>query len=289
MEKTEIERVRSFNRAVTQRTGALDQSYLGEGRPLGQARLLFEIGPGGADLRALRERLGLDSGYLSRLLRSLDRQRLVTVSQDGQDRRRRRVALTQAGVRAWQAYEGKSDDLARSLLASLGASQRRRLVAAMADVEALLAAAATTIAAEPHDNADANRCLDAYFSELDHRFDGGFDAGKGGGKPVEPVCFLIARQEGVAVGCGVLMRHDASTGEIKRMWVAPGARGTGLSRRLLEALEARARDAGMSRIVLDTNSALSEAQALYDKAGYHRIERYNDNPYAQVWFSKDLR
>ena len=80
MENAQIGTVRDFNRVVTLRTGAVDGSYLGRGRPLGQARLIFEIGPRGGDLRALRERLKLDSGYMSRLLRALERQGLVAVA-----------------------------------------------------------------------------------------------------------------------------------------------------------------------------------------------------------------
>jgi DNA-binding MarR family transcriptional regulator len=79
MDRTQIQRVRRFNRLVTQRVGALEDGYLSRGRPLGEARLIFEIGADGADASSLRGRLGLDSGYLSRLLRSLDAQGLVTV------------------------------------------------------------------------------------------------------------------------------------------------------------------------------------------------------------------
>ena len=114
-----IEQVRSFNRLVTLRTGALNDSYLGRGRPLGEARLLFEIGPDGSDIRSLRERLGLDSGYISRLLKSLEAEGLVTVQSDSSDRRRRRVALTAKGRSEHAAYDTLSDDLARSLLDGL--------------------------------------------------------------------------------------------------------------------------------------------------------------------------
>jgi DNA-binding MarR family transcriptional regulator/ribosomal protein S18 acetylase RimI-like enzyme len=290
MDPSAIERIRSFNRAVTQRIGALDQSYLGRGRPLGQARLIFEVGPTGAELAALRQTLALDSAYLSRLLRTLERQGLVVVTIDAADGRRRRVHLTPAGLAEWNAYDAMSDDLARSVATPLSASQRERLVEAMAEIERLLAASAITIAAEPADSADAQACLNAYFDELDQRFEGGFDRGPGGADdlPAPPGCFLVARLEDRPVGCAMLKALDANTGEIKRMWVAEGTRGLGLSRRLLGELETRAAKAGMTRIRLDTNRVLGEAQALYDKTGYRRIERYNDNPYAHVWFEKDL-
>ena len=228
---------------------------------------------------------------MSRLLRTLERHRLVIVTVDPDDARRRRVELTPAGLAEWQAYDAMSDDLARAMIEPLGASQRRRLVEAMAEVERLLAASSITIDAEPADSADAHACLNAYFDELDRRFEGGFQRGSGGADdlPLPPGCFLVARLNGRPVGCGMLKALDTGTGEIKRMWVAPEARGLGLSRRLLGELESRATTAGMTRIVLDTNRVLSEAQALYLKAGYRYIERYNDNPYAHLWFEKRLR
>src|SRR2546430_9117941 len=87
MEPGMIGQVRSFNRAVTQRAGALNDAFLSRGRPLGQARLLWEIGPAGSDVRLLRSRLDLDSGYLSRLLRSLESDGLVAVEPSQADRR----------------------------------------------------------------------------------------------------------------------------------------------------------------------------------------------------------
>ena len=291
MDHSQIERVRSFNRLVTLRTGALNGSYLGRGRPLGQARLLFEIGSNGGDMRRLRERLGLDSGYLSRLMKSLAAQSLIVIQDDPVDRRRRHVTLTAEGQAEHAAYDALSDELARSFLEPLNASQRSRLLAAMAEVEALMSAASVNIDIEPADSEDAVWCLDAYFRELDERFESGFDPAKGGSDAdasTGAACFMLARLDGRPIGCGVLKALDPQTGEIKRMWVAPHARGLGLSRRLLETLEAHARRSGMTRVWLDTNRALTQAQALYRKAGYHEIDRYNDNPYAHFWFEKKL-
>lgn len=287
-------RVRSFNRMVTLRTGALNDSYLGRGRPLGQARVLFEIEPAGSDVRALRERLGLDSGYLSRVLKSLQRQGLVKVTRHDSDRRQRQVALTAAGRAEQAAYDALSEELAHSLLAPLNASQRERLVAAMAEVEALMTAGAVVIEAERADGDAARHCLEAYFGELAERFDTGFDPTKGSSAPDDAAlspplgCFLIARLHGRPIGCGGLRTLESGVGEIKRMWVAPEARGLGVARRLLGALEDRARGLGMNRVRLDTNRTLTQAQTLYRRAGYREIERFNDNPYAHFWFEKEL-
>lgn len=292
MDHSFIEQVRSFNRAVTLRTGALNDSYLGRGRPLGQARVLFEIGPEGSDLSSLRERLGLDSGYTSRLLRALEADGLVIMQPDDKDGRRRRLILTEKGLGEHTAYDMLSDRLAQSLLDTLSVSQCARLVGAMAEIERLVKAASVTITAEPEDSADAQRCVSAYFNELHERFEGGFDPGNSGyaGKPQAKGAgtFLIARLDGCAIGCGAMKAFDASTGEIKRMWIAPEARGMGVARRLLEALEHEAMRAGFTRILLDTNRSLGEAQALYRKSGYRETEPYNENSYADFWFEKRL-
>ena len=155
------------------------------------------------------------------------------------------------------------------------------------------AAASVEIAREPADSEDAVRCVEAYFRELDARFERGFDPGGGGygggaARDEGKGCFLIARLHGRAVGCGALRALDALTGEIKRMWIAPEARGHGIARRLLDALEEEARGFGMSHVRLDTNRTLGEALALYRKAGYREIARYNDNLYADFFFEKAL-
>ena len=184
MDGAQVQRVRSFNRLVTQRVGALDESYLKRGRPLGEARLLFEVGPEGADLRALRDRLALDSGYLSRLLNSLTAQGLVEVGKDARDGRLRRAILTRKGRAERAAYGRLSDALGASMLAPLDSSQRERLVEAMGEVERLLRAGRVVISFELPASADARACLDAYFREIAERFEAGFDPAQGALRPL---------------------------------------------------------------------------------------------------------
>src|SRR5512132_283390 len=112
MSNQAIAGIRSFNRVVVQSVGALEDHYLSRGLPLGEARVLWEIGLQGRDLRDLRARLDLDSGYLSRLLRSLEATGLVTVAPSASDRRVRRASLTRAGRRERQILDARSDDLA---------------------------------------------------------------------------------------------------------------------------------------------------------------------------------
>jgi DNA-binding MarR family transcriptional regulator len=289
-----IEQVRSFNRTVTQRIGVLQDEYLARGRPLGASRVLWEVGRAPVDVRALRARLDLDSGYLSRLLRSLEADGLVVVEPDAADRRVRTVRLTDAGRAERAVLDRESDALAESLLAPLGDGQRERLVEAMAVVERLLTAGLVAVAVEDPRSAAARFCLDAYAAELDATFEGGFDTGRS--RPVDPAALtpprgllLVARLHAEPIACGALKLPPGEPAEIKRLWVAPAARRLGVARRVLAELEARARQAGAEVVRLDTNRALRAATTLYRSAGYIEVPAFNDEPYAHHWFEKRLR
>ena len=140
----------------------------------------------------------------------------------------------------------------------------------------------------------AQACIDCYMHELTVRFEDGFQPNEGpSAEPHELVhprgVFLVGMLEGRPVACGALKNLAPGVGEIKRMWVAPQARGLGIAKRILSELERHASELGFNTIRLDTNKALSEAAAMYKKFGYVEIERYNDNPYAHMWFQKILR
>lgn len=140
---------------------------------------------------------------------------------------------------------------------------------------------------------DAIFCLDGYFSEIDRRFATGFDRSRGGAAGDAAYAsptgdFLVARLQGKAVGCGGIAFRDGGFAEIKRMWVSQDARGHGVGYQILLRLEQVARDAGNTRVRLDSNSSLTEARALYARCGYAEIARYNDNPYADLWFERTL-
>jgi len=294
MDPDRVNQVREFNRTVTERAGVLHDHYLGRGRPIGEARLLWEIGAGpGRDVRALRDRLGLDSGYVSRLLRSLESAGLVTVRPAPQDRRVRAVSLTAAGRAERAALDKLSDELAGSLLAPLNDVQQARLVAAMAEVERLLTAATVTVRVTDPDHPDAQWCLRSYHAELHERFDTGFDPTRSslpdpGELRAPNGLFLVARLHGEPVGCAGLKLPAEAAAEIKRMWVAPRARGAGLARRLLADLESHAVAHGRDTLRLETNKALTEAISLYRSAGFAEIPAFNDEPYAQHWFEKAI-
>lgn len=285
--------VRRFNRAVTQRIGALDDHYLSRDRPLGEARVLWEIGDDGCEVRALRSRLGLDSGYLSRLLRSLEADRLVTVTASDRDRRVRTAQLTKAGRAERAVLDRRSDALARSMLDALDGPQREQLVSAMATAERLLTAALVTVDAVDPGHPPAQHALRHYVAELDRRFAGGFDLDTALPLDLDDMrppqgAFLVAMLRDEPVGCGGLKYRDGGPAELKRMWVAPSVRGLGIGRRLLAALEARAAADGCRAVQLDTNGSLTEAIAMYRSSGYREVPAFNDEPYADHWFEKRL-
>ncbi len=143
---------------------------------------------------------------------------------------------------------------------------------------------------DPHGE-EARTAMAAYFAELDARFPDGFDPGSDadlGAMAAPTGSFLLAREGGRVVGCGGVQTIGDGIGEVKRMWVHEGSRGSGLGTRLLAALEERCAALGHRLVRLDTNGVLVEAVALYRRAGYREIERYNDNPYAERFFEKAL-
>jgi DNA-binding MarR family transcriptional regulator/N-acetylglutamate synthase-like GNAT family acetyltransferase len=287
----EVDQVRRFNRVVTERVGALSDRFLGRPRPLGEARLLWEIGIEGCEVRLLRSRLGLDSGYLSRLLRSLEAARLVEVATSDGDQRVRVARLTAAGRRERERLDERSDKLAQSLLAPLNAQQRDRLVVAMLEVEHLLIAASVEIRPVDPEHPDARHCLAEYVAELNRRSTRGFDPSVGATAlphEVRPPAgqFFVAYLHHEAIGCGAVKHHADAPAEIKRMWIAPQARGLGLGRRLLETLEACALAGGARVLHIETSAVLSEAIALYRSAGWVEVPAFNDEPFADHWFEK---
>jgi DNA-binding MarR family transcriptional regulator/GNAT superfamily N-acetyltransferase len=293
MRAEQIATVRSFNRITMERVGALSEEFLDRSRPLGQSRLLWEIGAGGADVRDLRARLGLDSGYLTRTLQALEREGLVRVDGGRADRRVRRASLTAKGLQEWRELDRRSDTLAASVLEPLGDRQRDELAGAMRTVERLLTASIIRIGVEGPRSVDARWCLEQYFLELNERFDVGFDPARSISADAEELmppagALLVARLRGAAVGCGALKLHGGVPAEIKRMWVSPEARGLGLGRRLLHELEEHARRAGARVARLETNRSLTEAISLYRRSGYEEVDAFNDEPYAHHWFEKRL-
>ena len=272
-----ISRVRRFNRAVTSEVGALDTSFLGRGRPLGAARVLNAIGHGRSDVAELRDYLALDSGLMSRLLRSLEEEGLVTTKPHPEDARRRIAKLTAAGRREFEAYETLS----------------KALLAAMDMVAAALGRSRISIDLLDPRSEPARYCLGEYYAELSRRFARGYDVALSRDPDATDMiaprgAFFVALSDGLPLGCVGLKGAGGPLAEIKRLWVAPAARGLGLARRLMDAAETAARQLSITTLRLDTNSALGEAMQLYRRTGWTEIERFNDDPYPDLFFEKRL-
>jgi ribosomal protein S18 acetylase RimI-like enzyme len=205
----------------------------------------------------------------------------------------RRALLTDAGLAERAMLDQRSNELARSILEPLTDRQQDRLIAAMADVERLLTASMVEIAPYDPRHPYSRYCLQQYFTELAERFQAGFDPDRSISAADEELTppaglLLVATLHGEPIGCGALKFHDGQPTELKRMWIAPQARGMGLGRRLLAELEDHAVAAGSQLIRLETNRTLREAIALYQSAGYREVAAFNDEPYADHWFEKVL-
>jgi DNA-binding MarR family transcriptional regulator/GNAT superfamily N-acetyltransferase len=282
-----IERIRDFNRFYTERLGLLTDQYLDRDRPLGPSRLLWEIGDRAA-VRELRDRLNLDSGYLSRLLRTLEEQGLIRVVPDPADGRARIAELTDAG----RAERGVLDDQSRAgvvaLLGELSPGQQEQLAAAQQQVKRLLRLATVTVAAVEADDPRAWQCLHRYAAELAGRFPEGYDEATLTRPEDLNGRLLLACERDRPAGCGAWVRIAPGVAEVRHLWIDRTARGLGLGRRLLTDLETDVAVHGIGTVRLGTHGSLDEAIALYRNSGYHEIGAYAASPYNQLCFEKQV-
>ncbi len=291
MHQDEITRIRNFGRSVAVEVGALEDSFLNRGRPLGAARVLNAIGLGYENLSELRAFLRLDTGLLSRLLRGLEAEGLIETKPNPNDRRSRIASLTANGKEEFDIYEKLSDERAATILARH--KHARRLLDAMDIVTVALSR--EDIAFEEADYASgiATKCLSAFAAELSKRLKLEFDLKKSGDPELSQMkpphgTFVVARLGDMPVGCVGVKGTGVHFAEVKRMWIAPAARGLGLARRMMTTAEDAARALGIDTLRLDTNSALFEAVSLYRNMGWTEIERFNNDPYPDLFFEKQL-
>ena len=281
--------VRRFNRFYTRRIGVLDEGLLDTPFTLAESRLLWEL--------AHRERttaselardLGLDRGYMSRLLRGLRERGLVTSTRAAHDARHSLLALTAEGRKAYAPLDRRTQAQVASMLEALAEAERSRLVAAMGTIERLLEpepGRAAPWLLRPHRPGDLGWVIarhgalyaheygwDIRFEALVARIAAHFVEHL---EPQREACW-IAERDGANVGCVFLVqaRDDASdavlpgVAQLRLLLVEPSARGLGIGARLVDECERFARAAGYRRIVLWTNSVLVAARAIYAKAGY---------------------
>ncbi|MGD0703669.1 MAG: aminotransferase class I/II-fold pyridoxal phosphate-dependent enzyme [Trebonia sp.] len=286
--RQDVAAFRQFNRRFTQQAGVLADQYLGQARPLGAARVLFEIGSG-VSLRELRTRLSLDPGYLSRIIRSLEDEGLIRVGAHPGDGRLRVAGLTPAGEAELAEQDRRANGAAEGLLGTLAEGQRRELMAALGTAQRLLRLAAVSVRVADPASADVRGCLAAYVAELRERFPEGFDEAdlvQAQEMQGDAGVFLVAYEDGCPIGGGALRALEPGTGEIRHLWVAAGARGLGVGRRLLTGLEREAASRGLGVVRLGTHRVLTEAFQLYRGSGYTEIPRYGHDSHADFWFEK---
>jgi GNAT superfamily N-acetyltransferase len=164
---------------------------------------------------------------------------------------------------------------------------------AMHEAEHHLTASSVQITPVDPEHPDARYCLAQYVAELNRRSERGFDPSVGATAlphEVRPPAgeFFVAYLNGEAVGCGAVKHHAKAPAEIKRMWIAPSARGLGLGRRLLGTLEASALAGGARVARIETSAVLAQAIALYRSADWVEVPAFNDEPFADHWFEKAL-
>ena len=250
----------------------------------------------GCEVRLLRSRLGLDSGYLSRLLRSLESAGLVNVAASPERQTVRVRASPPRAARSAPRSIARSDELAGSLLEPLNTSPSAPPAGGCHGRGLRLTDRRRAWRSRPVDpeHPDARYCLAEYVAELNRRSERGFDPSVGATAlphEVRPPAgrFFVAYLHGEAIGCGAVKHHAGAPSEIKRMWIAPAARGLGLGRRLLEAARGvRARQAARASRASRRAPSCTEALALYRSAGWVEVPPFNDEPFADHWFEKAL-
>jgi DNA-binding MarR family transcriptional regulator/GNAT superfamily N-acetyltransferase len=276
-----VEAVRGFNRFYTQKIGVLREGLLASPFPLTEARILYELGRRG-DLTAadLCRDLGLDAGYVSRILRSFEKRRLITRRRSADDGRQSFVALTEAGREAFALLNRRSRTEVGSLLKRLPASEQTRLVASMRSIERLLGAAPDAKPAwrlrchGPGDMGWVVQRHGAIYAE-DYGWDESFEAMVAeiiakfiqNYDPARERCW-IAECDGVAAGSVFLVRHSDSIAKLRLLIVDPAARGLGIGAALVDECLRFAGAAGYRRVTLWTQSILTAARRIYQAAGF---------------------
>jgi DNA-binding MarR family transcriptional regulator/GNAT superfamily N-acetyltransferase len=277
-----VQAVRRFNRFYTREIGVLGSSYLEPGFSLTEGRVLYELAQSdGTTARRLRQDLGLDAGYLSRILKTFEAKGYLTRRTSARDRRASELTLTAAGRRLFAALDARSDRAAGALIGTLRDEERERLAGAMATIESLLSRTdPPPVTLRPHRPGDMGWVIErhavvyaaeqgwgprfeALIMDIVARFIDHHD-------PESERCW-IAERAGQRVGCVFLVRHDATTAKLRLLLVDPAARGLGLGRRLVDECIRFARAAGYRTLTLWTQSNLLPARALYAAAGFRLV------------------
>ncbi len=289
----QVSAVRQFNRFYTARLGLLRRRHLDGDFTLTEARILYEIGASpGMNASALCQILELDAGYISRLLSALARRKLVRQVTSAADGREKLLTLTATGMKAAAQLDRQSTMQIEKMLAHLSAADREAMVASLARVRSMLAEPSKPPVRIERLRSSSNEALDILheYYEAVHVVQRDTPAGIQKMLKATDSGMWVAFLADEVVGC-VVLRKLASiphAAECKRLYVRPAARGNRIADMLLDAMEAFARSKHVKWIYLDTYDDLKTAISLYEKRGYERCERYNDNPQATLFMRKDL-
>ncbi|MGA3236913.1 MAG: helix-turn-helix domain-containing GNAT family N-acetyltransferase [Bryobacteraceae bacterium] len=294
-----VEAVRHFNRFYTRRIGVLQEGLLQSPFSLAQARVLYELAhrenPAASELA---KDLGLDAGYLSRILKGFEKRALVRKSRSESDARQSILSLTAKGRRAFAVLDAHSSEEVRSMAGKLASADRGQLAGAMQTIERLLdgdaigAAPAVPYVLRPHQPGDMgwvahrhavlyaqeygwDESFEAFVAEIAAKFIRKFD-------PQRERCWM-AERAGEVVGSVFLVKRSKNVAQLRLLLVEPGARGLGIGRRLVEECVRFARQRGYRKIVLWTNDLLTAARNIYERAGFRLVEESRHHS-----FGKDL-
>jgi DNA-binding MarR family transcriptional regulator/GNAT superfamily N-acetyltransferase len=289
----QISAVRQFNRFYTAKLGLLRRRHLDGDFSLTEARILYEIGVSPRmTASALRAILELDAGYISRLLSALTKRRLVRQATSEADGREKLLTLTATGAKAVARLNEQSTMQIQGLLANLDSADREALVASLTKVRSILIGperAPVRIVRLTAANNHALAILQEYYEAVHVvQRDTPASIQKILGAPASGM--WLAYLGDAVVGCVVLRKLEfiPRAAECKRLYVKPCARGNRIADKLLDEQEAFARAEGIKWIYLDTYDDLKPAIALYERRGYERCERYNDNPQATLFMRKRI-
>ena len=301
--------VRSFNRSYTKVIGVLDEGLLKSPYTLTEVRVLFEIahaGPDGASVARIREDLGLDAGYLSRILARFDGEGLAVKGRAASDARRGTVALTERGRGVFSGLDERSSEQVAAWLSRLGAGDRGRLVEAMGQIGGLLdfeagASSASGVTLRPPRAGDYGWAVERHGTlyATERAFDETFEADVArivadyaSSHDPEREAFWIAEALGRRVGCVACVHRPTEDGvdtaQLRILLVDPTARGLGVGRRLVEECVEFARKAGYQRMMLYTVDGLTAAHKIYHTLGFEithqaAVEMWGHHLVEQEW------
>jgi DNA-binding MarR family transcriptional regulator/GNAT superfamily N-acetyltransferase len=276
--------VRTFNRFYTKVIGLLDEGLLDTPYSLTEARVMFELGQQEAiEVAELRQRLGLDGGYLSRVLQRLQGAELLTKERSNSDARRQRVRLTKEGRREFRNLDRRSQTEIRKILDRAGEGEQRRLVSAMTSIQGVLEEAprSNMFVLRPPHSGDFGWVVHRHGVVYAHEY--GWDetfealvarivADYVDHRDPKREAAWIAEIEGEPVGCVFCVKKEETIAQLRLMLVEPRARGMGIGSRLCEECIRFARRAGYQRMMLWTNDVLEDARRIYKRAGFQVVE-----------------